>query len=264
MYKCHNGNDPYDYGNRYETIVESVGGTLAPDYVQRRDRCCKRGSGRDGGRLSSKGRSNPKTPSENAGFASKWHWYEAYNLELAAKVAEYDALTSIACTSRLDLTCDLWTHYVTGDGEDKNVDVDDLLNTDSGFSSGKGVDKASTGVDNVVQGWATEARSSCGSGESCSFSLDSQWIGTQFSGSDGAVGIGHAQMRIVGKMEVSGTGSHRTVTTEYTVELYKDWNFDKGKTAKGISLKPFAEMHEYGVAREYAMVGKSSTQWKMM
>ncbi|MFI1151831.1 RHS repeat domain-containing protein [Streptomyces sp. NPDC020817] len=38
MYKCHNGNDPYDYGNRYETIVNAVGGTLAPDYVERKQR----------------------------------------------------------------------------------------------------------------------------------------------------------------------------------------------------------------------------------
>ncbi|MEU7550929.1 RHS repeat-associated core domain-containing protein [Streptomyces sp. NPDC044571] len=38
MYKCHNGNDPYDYGNRYETIVNSVGGTLAPEYVERKRR----------------------------------------------------------------------------------------------------------------------------------------------------------------------------------------------------------------------------------
>ncbi|MYT26435.1 hypothetical protein GTW69_40270 [Streptomyces sp. SID7760] len=49
MYKCHNGNDPYAYGNRYETIVDSVGGTLSDDYLRYRhygcvDFACKRGS----------------------------------------------------------------------------------------------------------------------------------------------------------------------------------------------------------------------------
>ncbi|KJY40423.1 hypothetical protein VR46_27795, partial [Streptomyces sp. NRRL S-444] len=49
MYKCHNGNDPYAYGNRYETIVNSVGGTVSDDYLRYRhygcvDFACKRGS----------------------------------------------------------------------------------------------------------------------------------------------------------------------------------------------------------------------------
>ncbi|MER5733353.1 RHS repeat-associated core domain-containing protein [Streptomyces sp. NPDC002138] len=38
MYRCHGGNDPYDYGNRYETIVNSVGGTLDPEYVEQKQR----------------------------------------------------------------------------------------------------------------------------------------------------------------------------------------------------------------------------------
>ncbi|WP_243878868.1 RHS repeat-associated core domain-containing protein [Streptomyces sp. KS 21] len=72
MYKCHNGNDPYDYGNRYETIVNSVGGTLAPEYVERKrrqkqsyDRACShdpdcRGTqGRQGG---GKGTGSPPPP----------------------------------------------------------------------------------------------------------------------------------------------------------------------------------------------------------
>ncbi|WP_405830208.1 MULTISPECIES: hypothetical protein [unclassified Streptomyces] len=67
-------------------------------------------------------------------------------------------------------------------------------------------------------------------------------------------------MRITAQMDVAGSGPGRKVKASYTVELYKDWNFDKDKSAKGISLEPFAEMHEYGVAREYAMVGKSSTK----
>ncbi|WP_234320997.1 polymorphic toxin-type HINT domain-containing protein [Streptomyces katrae] len=70
MYKCHNGNDPYAYGNRYETIVESVGGTVSDDYVRYKhygcaDFTCKKGSswgtGSSGGSHTSKPTS-PKPP----------------------------------------------------------------------------------------------------------------------------------------------------------------------------------------------------------
>ncbi|MEV0991746.1 RHS repeat-associated core domain-containing protein [Streptomyces sp. NPDC049949] len=73
MYKCHNGNDPYDYGNRYETIVNSVGGTLAPEYVARKQRqeqankraCnhdpdCRGSQGRQGGGTGGQAQPKPK------------------------------------------------------------------------------------------------------------------------------------------------------------------------------------------------------------
>ncbi|WP_406185582.1 RHS repeat-associated core domain-containing protein [Streptomyces sp. NBC_01006] len=68
MYKCHNGNDPYDYGNRYETIVESVGGTLDPEYVRLKHYGCAnsacRSSGSSGSSRSS-GRTGGSTGSGN-------------------------------------------------------------------------------------------------------------------------------------------------------------------------------------------------------
>ncbi|MFI6147670.1 RHS repeat-associated core domain-containing protein [Streptomyces sp. NPDC051109] len=69
MYKCHNGNDPYDYGNRYETIVESVGGTLDPEYVRQKHYGCQNlactsssGSGRSGGSTSRPGKGTQAPP----------------------------------------------------------------------------------------------------------------------------------------------------------------------------------------------------------
>ncbi|WP_404960030.1 hypothetical protein [Streptomyces sp. 147326] len=161
----------------------------------------------------------------------------------------------------LMLTCDLWDHYLTGGGMDKNVDVDELLATDEGFRIGdeNDHDKA-VGVEEILQEWAAEASAGCGTAESCSFEGDSEWRGTHFTDPDGAFGIGNAEMRITAQMDVVRSGSEQQVKARYTVELYKDWNFDKNKSALGISLEPFAEMHEYGVAREYAMVGKSSTK----
>ncbi|MFJ8011106.1 RHS repeat domain-containing protein [Streptomyces sp. NPDC096339] len=210
--------------------------------------------------LSSPGRTSPKTPSGNAEFRSKWHWYNAYSPVLGAKVAEFDALTMGACAAGLDLTCELWGYYSTGEGGEKRVNVDKLLETDEGFRTGEGVEKKSIGVEQMLGIWAEEARSRCGSGDSCSFSADSMWMGAQFTGADGSVAIGHTQMRIVGEFQVSGPEAERKVTGDYQVKLYKDWNFDKGETAKGISLTPFAELHEYGIVREFAMVGESSVR----
>ncbi|MCC0098955.1 hypothetical protein K7B10_30100 [Streptomyces flavotricini] len=71
MYKCHNGNDPYDYGNRYETEVEAVGGTLAPDYVERkrRQQTAPQGGKPSGG--SSK-TGHRKVTCNRAGCSGKW------------------------------------------------------------------------------------------------------------------------------------------------------------------------------------------------
>lgn len=67
-------------------------------------------------------------------------------------------------------------------------------------------------------------------------------------------------------MQVDSSGDRKRVTANYTVSLYKDWNFEKQKTATlpivgvDISLEPFARLHELGVAQEFRMVGESSLQ----
>ncbi|MFB7181436.1 RHS repeat domain-containing protein [Streptomyces sp. NPDC056257] len=212
------------------------------------------------GRLYSDGRSSPRNPSKNAPFGSKKHTWLFSRLVLDSNVAQYKVLGGGACIAGLLLSCDLWNHYLVGGGSPKDVDVDALLETDEGFFTGKGVNSKSRGVDQVLRGWADEARSNCPAAESCTFEGDSKWKGTQFTDFDAKNAIGHAEMRVTATMEVSGSGPDRKVNTQYRVELYKDWNFDKNKSAMGIALQPFAEMHEYGVAREYAMVGMSSTR----
>lgn len=216
-----------------------------------------------GGTLPSPGRDNPETPSENAPFGSAWHWYSPYDARNGLDSAEFTGLSMLACAKGLRLTCELWGYYSTAAGGEKTVNVDNLLAEDSGFTEGVGVDPNSTGVNSVLDDWAAEARRKCPSG-SCSYTLDSKWLGTQFTGSDGAVAIGHAQMRLKGSMQVAG--DRKRVTANYTVSLYKDWNFEKQKTATlpivgvDISLEPFARLHELGVAREFRMVGESSLQ----
>jgi hypothetical protein len=60
---------------------------------------------------------------------------------------------------------------------------------------------------------------------------------------------------------VNGDGD---VSTNYQVDLFKGWNFDRGKTAPipvagiDLDLGQFLDLHEHGYAREYDMVGTST------
>ncbi|MEU8523951.1 hypothetical protein AB0C49_31060, partial [Streptomyces sp. NPDC048577] len=222
------------------------------------------GSGSNGS-LSSGGRNSPATPSGNAPYGSDNHWYTGMDLRQAPAVAEFTTLAMLACAKGYSLTCELWGYYSTLAGGEKRVNVDSLLASDMGFKTGKGVDRKSRGVNQVLTDWAEQARGRCEE-TSCTYSADSMWMGTQFTSPDGAVAIGHAQMRLQGSVKVSGQGARRKVTVNYTVNLYKDWNFDKEKTAripivgKEISLAPFARLHELGLAQEFKMVGVSSVQ----
>jgi hypothetical protein len=44
----------------------------------------------------------------------------------------------------------------------------------------------------------------------------------------------------------------------YRVEIFKDWNFDKGESEFGVPFGPIARLHETGLAREFEVVGSSS------
>lgn len=216
-------------------------------------------------KLSVRGRSTPKNASTNQAFASKKKWYMGFNPANALTITGYDTLGLGSCAALLELTCELWGHYRGATGEDKEVNVDSLLDIDDAFRTGDGddADKA-WGAEEVVKIWAKEAEAGCGASENCSFEGDSQWMGTKFDSFDGQVGIGNAEMRITATMEVAGSGSDRKVYTRYSVQLYKDWNFDSTKSKFGIPLGPFGKMHEYGVSREYAMVGTSTTRSKVL
>ncbi|MGW2271876.1 RHS repeat-associated core domain-containing protein [Streptomyces yangpuensis] len=248
------GNEDPGFQSSSQNVVEAAK-RYSAGYGVKRSRGCGIYCGK---KLSTPGKSKPHTPSENAPYASKQRWHTSFNLLLALKVAGYYTLMGGACDAQLTLSCDLWEHYVDGNGKDKEVDVDELMAPDEGFFTGEGLDKGSRGVNEVLMDWAEEARGRCGSDSSCSFDGDSAWVGTKFTNFDNANAIGHAVMRITATMEISGPGPTTTAKANYTVEIYKDWNFDKNEKAMHIPLKYFADMHEYGSAREYAMVGKSS------
>ncbi|MEU9321768.1 hypothetical protein [Streptomyces sp. NPDC048295] len=59
-------------------------------------------------------------------------------------------------------------------------------------------------------------------------------------------------------------GSDDRVSTTYRVDLFKNWNFGRGKkaaipyTGMSIDLGQFLDLHEHGYAQEHDMVGTSS------
>src|SRR5262249_22485396 len=87
-----------------------------------------------------------------------------------------------------------------------------------------------------------------------------------FTKEDYAYGIGKAEYRITGTFSVSIDDSLvATVQERYTLALYKDWNFDKGKVAEpkpfgiavSITLDNFADMTSKRDTREFALRGSS-------
>jgi hypothetical protein len=52
-------------------------------------------------------------------------------------------------------------------------------------------------------------------------------------------------------------GSYK-VDAGYTINLYKAWNFDKGKSVMGNSLDEFSGMPARGLGREFDLVGEYS------
>ncbi|MCX5179231.1 RHS repeat-associated core domain-containing protein [Streptomyces virginiae] len=215
-------------------------------------------------KLSVQGRPTPRNASVNAPHASKKTWYMGFNPLYTVDVVMHDTLGLGSCLAVQPLTCEMWGHYRGNSGDDKEVNVDSLLDMDEAFRIGDGNDEdRAWGAEEVLKQWAGEAQRNCGATENCTFEGNSAWVGTKFNSFDGAVGIGNAEMQITANVEVAGSGADRRVYTQYSVQLYKDWNFDKYKSKFGIPLAPFAELHEYGVAREYAMVGTSSTKSKV-
>jgi hypothetical protein len=64
------------------------------------------------------------------------------------------------------------------------------------------------------------------------------------------------QYRITGRIEIladqepePGSPALPDVRLVYRVEVYKDWDFDKGQSEYGVSFAPLARLHEVGLAR---------------
>ncbi|MFF2852535.1 hypothetical protein ACFVT5_40500 [Streptomyces sp. NPDC058001] len=95
--------------------------------------------------------------------------------------------------------------------------MDDLLN-----------DKGMRGrIKQQLRGWGLEAANRCEGSRACSFGADSGWLPGGFKGLDAKNAIGQAKYRINASVSV---GADDRVTTTYRVKIFKNWNFDRGKT----------------------------------
>jgi len=109
--------------------------------------------------------------------------------------------------------------------------------------------------------WEKETGKRCGENEVCKFSADSGWLPANFKGFDAKNAIGHVKYRINASVSVSADGN---ASTTYRVDLFKNWNFDRGKmapmpyTGTELDLGQFLDLHEHGWAQEYDMLGTSS------
>ncbi|UGQ09758.1 hypothetical protein LO772_22970 [Yinghuangia sp. ASG 101] len=96
------------------------------------------------------------------------------------------------------------------------------------------------------------------------FDTTTNWHGVRIGKGDDLdwwLALRGLQYRITGRLDID-PGEHTAqedarVRVVYEVEIYKDWGFDKGEDEYGLSFTPLARLHEAGLAREYAVVGRS-------
>jgi hypothetical protein len=195
--------------------------------------------------LKSSGNDSPRTPNGNAPFNSKDPTPSEYSYFMNHVLPEYEALVTSAEAAGWDLTAKLWKHYRDASGTDYDVNFNYL--------------KDDPGLRKVVQrqldDWQAQALAGCQSGGACEYKADSKWLGVNLETRDNHFGIGHAQVRVTGTAMSDG----ESVGMTFNVQVYKDWNFDKDKTALVYPLGRYAAMHEYGYAQEFAMTSSSPT-----
>ncbi|MEV0491700.1 RHS repeat-associated core domain-containing protein, partial [Streptomyces atratus] len=205
--------------------------------------------------------SSPNTPHDVAPFDSKSSGKDWFNYALTQTMSLYNTITEGACWSGLQLSCDLWNRYREQSGDTYTLQsktVDNLLE-DEGLSRG---------LKKELERWESYATSQCAGGGTCSFSGDSGWLKTKFQRLDAKNAIGSVKFRVTGSVTMGAGGEART---RYQVDLFKNWNFDRGKTApvpflteatgKEIDLGQFVDLHEHGWAQEYDMVGTSTMHY---
>lgn len=181
-----------------------------------------------------------------------------FNKETDPAVAELYSFISAACARGLTLTCQAWQHYIDATGADFAVDPRQLLDDPNFFED--------VTIKTALLEIAGAEACSGGAGTTCTFNADSKWQVTSFTKEDYAYGIGHARFRLFGQevVTIQQNGAKR-VDFDYSIQLYKDWNFDAGKVAQpkpfgfsmSIPLAPFAALPAKGYAQEFSMTGYS-------
>ncbi|MFD1367023.1 ALF repeat-containing protein, partial [Actinoplanes sichuanensis] len=200
------------------------------------------------------GDGDPTTPGDNGPFGGKDIPWDEPTAAMEMRAQLWVTIQGVCAVSGYNgQACALWRHYYNRSGADFIASVDNYLK-DRQFKAA---------VDESREQMLAQARSKCiSSGRAtCEYWMDSRWFGVSMTENiDYRLGVRGVQLRIRGPITVTVTNGQATVSGQYGVDVYKDWNFDHGEEIWGISFDDYADMHSYGIAREFTVRGRSSVQ----
>jgi len=200
------------------------------------------------------GRPDPRTPNGNAPYGSRMPRLRdrvlAFVLRVVAQAWRRAGVPTGAALLR---------HYLVGRGERFEIDPAQPLRAQPFRRAA---------LNHFEEWWALAAvRWHDSGGLETEFETTTHWHGVQILRADNKdwwLAMRGLQYRITGRMEilpgttaVPGSSVLPDVRLVYRVEVYKDWGFDKGQAEYGISFTPLARLHEVGLAREFAVTGRS-------
>lgn len=154
-------------------------------------------------------------------------------------------------------------HYLGATGEPLNLDVDRILQDDSGFR-----DDITTHIANNQDAWrqqGLDAFEKAGGDKTVVVPVESRAAGRTFQSDEWFHAIGSHQQNVSGMVTVSpGENGKPKVTLDYQANVWDRYNWDAGKstTFPGGVVIPDSEMgrlHKTGLAQEFDMRGSSST-----
>ncbi|MEU4157400.1 ALF repeat-containing protein, partial [Actinoplanes sp. NPDC026670] len=200
------------------------------------------------------GDTDPTTPGENGPFGGKDIPWDEPTAAMEMRAQLWMTIQGVCEVSGRDgQACALWWHYYNRTGADFIASVDNYLK-DRQFKAA---------VDESREQMLAQARSKCVSSgrATCEYWMDSLWFGVSMTENiDYRLGVRGVQLRLRGPITVTVTNGQATVSGQYAVDVYKDWNFDHGEEIWGISFDDYADMHSYGIAREFTVRGRSAVQ----
>ncbi|WP_327008635.1 hypothetical protein OHA72_16115 [Dactylosporangium sp. NBC_01737] len=183
----------------------------------------------------------------SANWAQQLGNYDYIDGQLAQAQATLAAMCAIGKTA-----CDLWTHWLLGTGMPYYVNPDDFMSNES----------FAYGVNREIDYYKQMALAQCA--DTCSYTFNGGWVKAETNGHGKldrnlGFGIGDMQMKVNGSITVvrNADGTAK-VTGSYDVTVFKAWNFDVGGAPEvmGVTVPhEFYKLHEYGMARNYAMLG---------
>ncbi|MEV4826679.1 RHS repeat-associated core domain-containing protein [Micromonospora sp. NPDC049274] len=210
-----------------------------------------------------KGFTTPHAGSDGPAFDSA-AWYERPPISLAgpSDLIETELVADYFCARGMWTACAMWGYYLSAAGGNYEIDPNMLFSEDN-FAAD--VDQAKGDV-------LAASQQACGGATVCNVQFDTQWRETLVPHEDTPVkqdfawGIGRARMRLSGNVVLTrGSSGAYSYSGSYSLEVGKDWNFDKGKKPEirghEVSLEPMRNLPKYGYAREYFVTGSRTYGW---